>query len=141
VPYLLTQALVEAKKLSQDASIVNISSQLGSVGRAGYSAYCASKHGLNGLTKVWAAELGEQGIRVNAVAPGWIETEMTAADLSRAAKKRRVMPDALKKEIEGKLDLRRMNTPDEVAAIVAFLLSNESSGITGRIIEMAGPSG
>lgn len=139
----LTHEFVATGKIGRSgvpASIVNISSQLGVVGRAGYSAYGASKAGLVSLTETWSRELGPKGIRVNAVCPGWIETEMTASDLARLAEEAGQDPAAYRAALEAKLDQRRFNTPAEVAAIVAFLLSPDASGITGRTIEMAGPS-
>lgn len=137
--YLLADELLP--RIEDGGRIVAIASQLGVVGRAGYSAYCASKHGLIGMVKVWASELGGRGITVNAVCPGWIETEMTGADLARLAAEAGEDVDTYRRRITERLDLRRMNTPEEVAEIVAFLLSPRASGITGRTIEMAGPSG
>jgi 3-hydroxybutyrate dehydrogenase len=137
-PMRLVQELED--RLIEGGRVINISSQLASVARPGYGAYSASKAGLNALTKVWANELGTRRITVNAVAPGWVETEMTESDLARLATASGFKLQDYRQELEGRLDLKRFNTPQEVANIVAFLLSPESSGITGRIIEMAGPS-
>lgn len=139
-PAFLAHELLAHGLLRAPAAIVNVASQLGVVGRAGYSAYGASKAGLISMTETWSRELGPKGFRVNAVCPGWIETEMTASDLARLAKEAGQEPAAYRAALEAKLDQRRFNTPSEVAAIVAFLLSPDSSGITGRTIEMAGPS-
>ncbi len=137
----LTQEMVRQGLFAQDASrIVNISSQLGKVGRAGYSAYGASKFGLIGLTEVWSRELASRGATVNAVCPGWIQTDMTDEDLARQAERAGVSFEDYKTALLAGLDQRRFNTPEEVAGIVAFLLSDEGSGVTGRTIEMAGPS-
>lgn len=135
----LTHVLCGA--LSEPGRIVNIGSQLGMIGRAEYSAYCASKFALIGLTQVWSRELGHRDdVTVNAVCPGWIETEMTERSLTADASMLRISEQQLRKDIEVRLDQRRFNTPEEVANIVAFLLSPEASGITGRCMEMAGPS-
>lgn len=129
-PYLLTKGLIPF--LQDNGRIVNISSQLGKEGRAGYSAYCASKFGLIGLTKCWAKELGEKGITVNAVCPGWVKTEMAMKDMERLAKEKGMSTEQYYKEICAPLELKRFTTPEEVAHVVSFLLSEEGSGVTGR---------
>ena len=136
--YRLTQVLHD--RIAQDGRIINIASQLGQVGRAGYSAYCASKFGLIGLTQVWAAEFGHRGITVNAVCPGWVETGITDVDLARVAVEQGKDPAAYRAELESQLHMKRLTQPSEVAHLVAFLLSKEGSGMTGRAIGMHGPS-
>lgn len=128
--YFLTKGLV--KKIVNNGRIINISSQLGKEGRAGYSAYCASKFGLIGLTKCWAKELGEKGITVNAVCPGWVKTEMAMKDFERMASEKNVSSEEFYKEICRPLELKRFTEPKEVAQLVSFLLSPKASGITGR---------
>ncbi len=128
--YWLTKGL--AKHLADNGRIVNISSQLGKEGRAGYGAYCASKFGVIGLTKCWAKELGERGITVNAVCPGWVNTEMAQNDLERLAREAGESRDAYYKQICEPLELKRFTEPEEVAELVAFLVSAKASGITGR---------
>lgn len=128
--YLLTKGLL--KNLESPGRIVNISSQLGKEGRAGYGAYSASKFALIGLTKCWAKELGIKEITVNAVCPGWVDTEMSQIDLARIAKEKGKTTDEFYKEICAPLELKRFTTPEEVAELVAFLISKKASGITGR---------
>lgn len=128
--YFLTKGLV--KFIKNEGRIINISSQLGKEGRVGYGAYCASKFGIIGLTKCWAKELGEQGITVNAVCPGWVKTEMAINDVKRMAEEKGISADDLYEEICQPLELKRFTEPSEVANLVAFLMSEDASGITGR---------
>lgn len=111
--------------------IILISSTSGIRGEAGYSHYSASKGGMISLTKSLAVELAPHGITVNAVAPGWIKTDMTAAELAdplRSAAIRRTIP------------LGRPGDPDEVAAAVVFLASRQASYITGEVLNVNGGS-
>ncbi len=107
--------------------IVNIASVVGLMGNAGQVNYAASKAGLIGLTKSLARELGSRNIRVNAVAPGYIETEMT--------EKLNVLQ---KKALMSNLVIKRLGKPEDVANVVEFLLSEEASYITGEVINISG---
>jgi 3-oxoacyl-[acyl-carrier protein] reductase len=107
--------------------IVNISSVVGEMGNPGQANYVASKAGLIGLTKSLAQELGSRNITVNAVAPGFIETDMT-----------HVLPEELKKKMLGQTPLRRMGTPEDIASAVKFLASDEASFITGHVLDVNG---
>ena len=107
--------------------IVNISSVVGEAGNAGQANYVASKAGLIGLTKSLAQELGSRNITVNAVAPGFIETDMT-----------NVLKDEQKTRITQNIPLGRIGRPEEVAVAVRFLCSQEASYITGNVIDVNG---
>ncbi len=107
--------------------IVNISSVVGLMGNAGQANYASSKAGLVGLTKSLARELGSRNIRVNAVAPGYIETEMT--------EKLNVLQ---RKALMSNLVIKRLGKPEDVANVVEFLLSEEASYITGEVINVSG---
>jgi 3alpha(or 20beta)-hydroxysteroid dehydrogenase len=125
--FLGVQAVVEPMKAAGGGSIVNISSQAGVQGLAGYSAYGASKWGLRGMSKVAAIELGPLGIRVNTVYPGMIDTPMIAhLDVERGLGGHPGAP------------LTRVGTPEEVAEVVAFLASDASSYITGADLTVDG---
>lgn len=107
--------------------IVNISSVVGECGNPGQANYVASKAGLIGLTKAVAQEMGSRGITVNAVAPGFIDTDMTA-----------VLPAEAKEKLLAAIPLKRLGTPDDVAAAVRFLCSDEAAYITGHVLDVNG---
>lgn len=107
--------------------IINISSVSGVMGNAGQANYCASKAGVIGLTKSLARELGSRSITVNAVAPGFIETEMTA-----------VLPEEMKKTMGEQIPLKRFGKPQDVAEAVAFLASDQAGYITGQVLQTDG---
>lgn len=107
--------------------IVNISSVVGIYGNAGQINYAASKAGVIGMTKSLAKELGGRGITCNAVAPGFISTDMTA-----------VLSDEVKEKLASNIALKRIGEPEDVANVVAFLASDDSSYVTGQVIEVSG---
>ena len=110
-------------------AIVHVTSQMGHVGAAGRSVYCAVKHALEGLTKATAVELAPHGIRVNAVAPTFVETAMTKPFLA---------PPGARDAIVGRIPLGRLGTPEEVAEAVVFAASPASSLMTGASLVIDG---
>ena len=107
--------------------IVNISSVIGLIGNIGQSNYSASKAGIIGLTKSMAKELALRNINVNAVAPGFIETDMTQK-----------LPEKIRNSLQEKIPLRRLGTVEDVAQVVYFLVSEASNYITGQVIKVDG---
>jgi 3-oxoacyl-[acyl-carrier protein] reductase len=107
--------------------IINIASVVGQAGNAGQANYVASKAGLIGLTKALAQEMATRDITVNAVAPGFIATDMTA-----------VLSDELKEKLLAAVPLRRLGRPEEIAAAVRFLASDEAGYITGHVLNVNG---
>jgi len=111
----------------KSGSIINMSSVVGVSGNAGQANYSASKAGMIGLAKSISAELGSRGIRANAIAPGFIITEMTAQ-----------LPEEVRKEWAEKIPLRRGGTPQDVANVCVFLGSELSSYVSGQVINVCG---
>jgi len=128
--FFTCQALSRPMLKRRSGSIVNVSSVVGVHGNAGQTNYAASKAGLLGLTKALAKELGGRGIRVNAIAPGYITTEITAG-----------LPDGAREAILAGTPLGRLGEPSDVARAVRFLVSDAASFITGDVLAVDGGLG
>ena len=125
--FLMTQALLSPMLKARWGRIINISSVVGETGQAGQANYAASKAGLLGLTKSLARELASRNITVNAVAPGYIETAMTA-----------VLDEKQRASMLAEIPLGRAGTDAEIAAAVSFLASEEAAYITGHVLDVNG---
>jgi 3-oxoacyl-[acyl-carrier protein] reductase len=122
-----TQAVIRSMIKERSGRIVNISSVAGQMGNAGQTNYAASKAGIMGFTKSLAREVGSRGITVNAVAPGYINTEMTSS-----------LPEKLKEAFIQQIPLARVGEPEEVAEAVHWLCSGGSKYVTGQVIHVNG---
>lgn len=125
--FLVSQAAARVMVKQRSGRIINISSVVGRMGNAGQTNYAASKAGLIGLTKSVARELAGRNITVNAIAPGFIKTEMTEN-----------LPGAVREEFMRSTPLKRFGEPEDVASAVAFLASDEAAYITGQVIGVDG---
>jgi 3-oxoacyl-[acyl-carrier protein] reductase len=121
------QAVADVMVAQGSGVILNASSVVGIYGNFGQTNYAATKFGVIGFTKTWSRELGPKGVRVNAVAPGFISTPILAS-----------MPEKVLQELQAKVPLKRLGKPEEIANVYAFLASDEASYINGAVIEVSG---
>ena len=122
-----TQAVLPAMLAQGSGVVLNASSVVGIYGNYGQTNYAATKFGVIGFTKTWSRELGPKGIRVNAVAPGFVETPILAT-----------VPDKVLDHMREQVPLHRLGRPEEIANVYAFLASDEASYVNGAVIEVSG---
>jgi len=125
--YLFTRAVARPMMKQRGGAVVNIASIIGEIGNAGQCNYAASKGGVIAFTKSAAKELAGRGIRVNAVAPGFIETRMTEA-----------LPEETRQRMLSVIPLGRFGVPRDVANVVAFLAGDDASYVTGQVVNVCG---
>jgi 3-oxoacyl-[acyl-carrier protein] reductase len=122
-----SQAVADIMVAQGSGAILNASSVVGIYGNFGQTNYAASKFGVIGFTKTWSRELGPKGVRVNAVAPGFIETPILGT-----------IPDKVLDHMRDQVPLKRLGRPEEIANVYAFLASDEASYVNGAVIEVSG---
>jgi NAD(P)-dependent dehydrogenase (short-subunit alcohol dehydrogenase family) len=140
-PFELTRLLSGPMVERGWGRIVMVSSTAGDVGAASYSAYCTSKHGLLGLMRSVAADVGPHGVTCNAVMPGWVRsTDMSDRTIGLEAQRRDVTIDEAWNQIEAEQPAGRVVTPDQVADVIAFLASERAFGINGEAVRVSAGS-
>lgn len=126
-PFLCTQQVARVMAKQRSGRIINIASVVGVIGNVGQANYVASKAGIIGLTKTTAREYAARGVTVNAVAPGFIETDMTAK-----------LPEKVRESMLAQIPLGRPGLPEDVAGAVKFLASEDAGYLTGQVIHVSG---
>lgn len=126
-PFIMTKQVARGMMKRRSGRIVNVASVVGIIGNAGQANYAASKAGLIGLTKTLAKEFAARNVLLNAVAPGFIDTEMT-----------RALPENAREMLQNQIPLRRLGSPEDVADAVLFLASDLASYITGQVLVVDG---
>jgi NAD(P)-dependent dehydrogenase (short-subunit alcohol dehydrogenase family) len=134
--FLVTRQAVPL--LADGGRVINISSVLGRFGVPGYTAYCASKHAVIGFTRALALELAGRRITVNAICPGWVETDMALQGMTSGAAAMGITVDQFKEQAMSRVPIGRMIQPDEIATLVKFLASPATSAITGQTYNICG---
>ena len=135
-PYHCMRAIVPGMLERRYGRVINIASTAARVGYAYTSAYVASKHGMLGLTRAVAAETQGTGVTVNAICPGWIDTEMTTRAVARIVEKTGRPPEEARRALEKMNPSGRLLRPDEVAAVAAYLASPEAAHVNGQDLDV-----
>ena len=136
--YLVTKEALKYMKDPAGGRIINISSVLGRFGVPGYTAYCTSKHGILGFTRALALEVVARGITVNAICPGWVETEMARQGIGESAAREGMTPDEFKRQAIEAMPIKCFLDAEEVAELVLYLCSTHARGITGQAVNVCG---
>lgn len=136
-PFALSQLVAHDIRAAGWGRIVMVSSTAGDTGAPSMSPYCAAKHGVIGLMRSLAQDMASAGATCNAVLPGWVRTEMAHRDAEKEAARRGMSPDEVWAERAANYPGGRVLTPDEVALVIGFLVSEESRGINGEAIRVS----
>jgi ketoreductase len=136
--YLITKEVLKRIPDHAGGRIINISSVLGKFGVPGYSAYCTTKHGTIGFTRALALEVVQRGITVNAICPGWVDTEMAALGIDESAARQGITPEQFKAQAVAAVPIQRFLDADEIAELVGYIASDAARGITGQALNICG---
>jgi ketoreductase len=136
--YLVTKAALRQMPDRAGGRVINISSVLGKFGVPGYTAYCATKHGMIGFSRALALELVDRSITVNTICPGWVDTEMATLGINESAARLGITPEKFRAQAIAAVPIKRFLQAEEVAGLVAYLASEAAAGITGQAINICG---
>jgi len=136
--YLCSKHVLRVMKDGEHGRIINLSSVLGRFGVPGYTAYCATKHGIIGFTKALALEVAGRGITVNAICPTWVDTAMTRQGIEDTAATIGISPDEFRRQAVQAIPIHRMVEASEVGALAVYLASPAADGITGQALNICG---
>jgi 3-hydroxybutyrate dehydrogenase len=136
--YLTTKAALSRIPDHAGGRIINISSVLGKFGVPGYTAYCTTKHGMIGFTRALALEVVHRGITVNAICPGWVDTDMATLGINETAAQLGITPEEFRAQATAAVPIRRFLEAEEVAEFVCYIASNAARGITGQAMNICG---
>jgi len=128
----------QAESQAPGGRIINISSILGKFGVPAYTAYCTAKHGIIGFTRALALEVAARGITVNAICPGWVETDMAALGMRETAEAMGTSKEEFRRQAIAAVPIGRILAPKEIAELVVYLASDASAGMTGQAINLCG---
>jgi len=136
--YQVTREVLHYMPNHNGGRIINISSVLGRFGVPAYTAYCTAKHGIIGFTRALALEVVGRGITVNAICPGWVETDMAALGMRQTAEALSMSPEEFRKQALAMVPIQRMLEPKEIADLAVYLASDAAAGMTGQAINLCG---
>jgi NAD(P)-dependent dehydrogenase (short-subunit alcohol dehydrogenase family) len=136
--YLVTKAVLKQMPDHAGGRVINISSVLGKFGVPGYTAYCTTKHGIIGFTRALALEVVDRGITVNAICPGWVDTEMATLGIKETAAHLGVTPEAFRAQAIAAVPIKRFLEAEEIAEFVSYIASDAARGITGQAMNVCG---
>jgi ketoreductase len=136
--YLITKEVLKHMPDHDGGRVINISSVLGKFGVPGYTAYCTTKHGMIGFTRALALEVVNRGITVNAVCPGWVDTEMAVQGIKETAAFQGITPEQFKAQAIAGVPIKRFLEANEIAELVCYLASDQAKSITGQAINICG---
>jgi len=136
--YLITKEVLRHVPDRSGGRIINISSVLGKFGVPGYTAYCATKHGMIGFARALALEVVQRAITVNTICPGWVDTEMATLGINESAAQQGITPEEFKAQAVAAVPIRRFLEADEIADLVCYVASDAARGITGQAINLCG---
>jgi ketoreductase len=136
--YLVTKAVLKHMPDHSGGRVINISSVLGKFGVPGYTAYCATKHGMIGFNRALALEVAHRGITVNTICPGWVDTEMAALGINETAALQGITAEQFKAQAVAAIPIKRFLAAEEIAELVCYVASDQAKGITGQAINICG---